>query len=154
MKTTNGIRHASGNESLGRYERDNDPLLMRGEIYEVPEGFFPEEIKRLQAMARGQQIAMKAARRGNLRRWIVSAGAAAAVVAIFLMTFTLLNTSRDITVPTTSVPAGEQIANNDKIKQTKHATTEAGATPTAPVATPAAESEYELYDTDVFLWLY
>lgn len=132
------------------FVRDTDPMLARGEIYRVPEGFFDSEKARIKAMGAGYGLGRRLRMRCIVR---ISALAACLAFAIMIPVAISLSGEKSEQAP----PAPQQqlaaaahhleIAGNNK-SQTTPSDVSASADNSSWTQTDEAES------ADVLLWLY
>lgn len=139
---------SSYSDSLGTFVRDNDPLLIRGEIYTVPEDFFDSERQRLIGQMR---LAARRSRKITLRRVVMRWSAAAAVACLLVavgVSATLMFTSHQVDKTITPPPTP---ANSTAVQyHSADIADNSSRSASSPEWTRSDETE----SADILLWLY
>ena len=132
------------------FVRDTDPMLARGEIYRVPDGFFASEKTRIKAMGAGYGLG----RRMRMRRVVRISALAAACLAFAIMIPVAISLSGEKSEQASPAPQQQlaAAAHHLEIAGNKSQTT------LADVSAPADNSSWtqtdEAESADVLLWLY
>lgn len=139
---------SSYSDSLGTFVRDNDPLLIRGEIYTVPEDFFDSERQRIIGQMR---LAARRSHKITLRRAVMRWSAAAAVACLLVavgVSATLMFTSHQVdkTITPPSTPANSTAVQYHSADIADNSSRSASS----PEWTRSDETE----SADILLWLY
>ena len=132
------------------FVRDTDPMLARGEIYRVPDGFFASEKTRIKAMGAGYGLG----RRMRMRRIVRISALAAACLAFAIMIPVAISLSGEKSEQASPAPQQQlaAAAHHPEIAGNKLQTSP------ADVSAPADNSSWtqtdEAESADVLLWLY
>ena len=132
------------------FVRDTDPMLARGEIYRVPDGFFASEKTRIKAMGAGYGLG----RRMRMRRIVRISALAAACLAFAIMIPVAISLSGEKSEQASPAPQQQlaAAAHHPEIVGNKSQTSP------ADVSAPADNSSWtqtdEAESADVLLWLY
>lgn len=144
MKTSDKYSPDFESERLDVFQPDRDPLLPRGEIFSVPDGFFDGERKRLAELCRRES---KSHRRTNLRRVVVRWSLAA--TAACLLVVAAVSISISMAKEQTVAPAAQTTAQATVAPASANDMAEASHS-TEQTWTQSDEAE----SADVLLWLY
>lgn len=132
------------------FVRDTDPMLARGEIYRVPDGFFASEKTRIKAMGAGYGLG----RRMRMRRVVRISALAAACLVFAIMIPVAISLSGEKSEQASPAPQQQlaAAAHHPEIAGNKLQTSP------ADVSAPADNSSWtqtdEAESADVLLWLY
>ena len=132
------------------FVRDTDPMLARGEIYRVPDGFFASEKTRIKAMGAGYGLG----RRMRMRRVVRISALAAACLAFAIMIPVAISLSGEKSEQASPAPQQQlaAAAHHPELAGKKSHTTP------ADVSAPADNSSWtptdEAESAEGLLWLY